>query len=800
MKKEFLTIPILLTCMFSRYGHGNGLEELAGRITPSMKGSEEAYEEMRSLRLDSTRIYKVDSLSMHKDVGEFLLESGFLYLLKPTGDKTLAAYFEGKGVFSLSTDDRIERQQIERFTGKSNVEQAFEKAFFIFTDNTFSPTISSKEVAPPSTYRTADKTYLELRKTIRRRFIGNDDARALGDLLTAKPGHFFRTYLECPGNEHLVFAIDPLEGEEVSLIRYKKSQGSDRADCEVWFSSHASDFACKYKYPFDIKIVDADVSIDSKKVLKATARILFMNLINGTRIIPVTLAPKLKVEAVTTGDNDTCLFFQEKEEEDSQLWVVLPAPLRNDSIYEVIFSLSGEGIIKDVGGSNFVVGERYSWLPRFYSESTDPARFILRFRVPKKMTLLSTGNLRRTWQDGQFSCSEWDTDLNFTVAGFNYGEFSKTTQTSQSCEIDCYTNTSLCNELQELKQELEENAELMRATMTLPQALTADGVGLNAAVESRNAFETCVRFFGRIPVSRITVSQQPQMNFGQSWPSLIYLPYTAFFSESLKDRLGLTSTAESELWCETLAAHEIAHQWWGHTVIVDSYRDEWLSEGFATYSAALYIQATAGSKCFKDYMGSLQERILKKVEKGRRATQLGPICLGARLNSIDDDHLYLLIYTKGSFVLHMLRMMLFDYSRKTDDRFISMMKEYVSASSGRSTGTEDFKRIVDKHFGEDMNWFFDQWVYGTEVPIYKSSHTVTRTDEGKYVLSITVEQQGVSPSFKMPVPVLISFKEGHAVVRMPVIGSQPVTKQYTFEDEPKAIELNPLFAVLCEIK
>ena len=257
---------------------------------------------------------------------------------------------------------------------------------------------------------------------------------------------------------------------------------------------------------------------------------------------------------------------------------------------------------------------------------------------------------------------------------------------------------------------------------------------------------------------------------------------------------------KSVLFHETLASHEIAHQWWGHTIAANSYHDEWLEEGFATYSAALYLQITEGTDRFKDYMEMLRDQILAKAEKGRSATELGPIWLGGRLSSLETPIGRRLIYFKGAYILHMLRMMLFDYETKSDERFISMMKDYVSTYSGKITSTEDFRKVVEKHFGENMDWFFDQWIYGTEVPVYKFDYQIESTDEGKYLLTMMVGQGGVSPSFKMPIHFVINFDNGYAVAQMLVTGSEPIAKQFKLPNKPKSISPNPWHGVLCVIQ
>ena len=198
-------------------------------------------------------------------------------------------------------------------------------------------------------------------------------------------------------------------------------------------------------------------------------------------------------------------------------------------------------------------------------------------------------------------------------------------------------------------------------------------------------------------------------------------------------------------------------------------------------------------------MKSLRKRILKKV-KGGRWTDVGPVWLGRRLSTMDEPENVFLIYSKGAYVLHMLRMMLYDFEKQSDEKFIQMMKDYVEIHFNKNASTKSFQEVVEKHFDQDMDWFFDQWVYGTEVPTYKFTHTLQPSEDGKYILTLEVTQEKVSPSFKMPLPFAVNFEKGHSIFTVPVEGRGTVKHTVKIPQKPKSIIPNPWNAVLAEIK
>lgn len=754
------------------------------------------YDAIKKPSFDSGKVVETDSLVLNRDVGHFIFESGAIYFSEPVSGRVMSGFFKGKGVFKLITDEGIEKQQIRRFCNKDTVEQKFEQAILFFTDSTYE---EISKLGNPITQNIDGNILKDAKKFKEEISKGSSiDARFISDL--PGYGYFFQSYLDCPKDKKFIFTIDPYRVEEVNFVRYKRVRHTKFTAFESWYSGHVKPDVSKYRPLFDAKLISIDATIDNKEFLKSETELEFINFVEGTRFLPVCLAPSLHIEKITNDKGDSCLFFQEKE--DATLWVVFPEVLKKDSTYKLRFIYSGKDIVKDIGSGNFAVEERKGWYPKFYLDAYhyDPVHFVMKIGVPKGMTLLGTGKLVKRWDEGDFSYSNWDSEIEYKVAGFNYGKFSVATQESPLCTINCYTNTYLGGALSGLQQLLKRSDLAKEELMMFPQELNPDGICKNAAIQSRNAYEVYAHFFGAIPLKEVKVSQQPQESFGQSWPTLIFLPYTSFFNESVKDKLGLLESKSGQFFYETVAAHEMSHQWWGHTVFTNSYHDVWLGEGFATYSAGLYAQTAEGIPQFKDYLKKLKGDILEKIEKGKRATDVGPVCLGTRLLSIDSPGAYNLVYSKGAYILHMLRMMLFNYETKSDDRFIAMMKDYINTYSGRGVCTEDFKEIVDKHFDEDMSWFFNQWVYGTEVPVYKFNYKSEVSDDGKYLLTVTVEQKGVSPSFKMPLAMIINFENGYNVGHIFVTGNKPVSKQFKLPEKPKSVDLNPWEGVLCEIK
>jgi aminopeptidase N len=270
----------------------------------------------------------------------------------------------------------------------------------------------------------------------------------------------------------------------------------------------------------------------------------------------------------------------------------------------------------------------------------------------------------------------------------------------------------------------------------------------------------------------LAMTQQPAGNFGQAWPTLIFMPYTAFLDQTTRVSIFGGQGGTDSFW-QYVGPHEIAHQWWGHILGWTSYHDQWMSEGFSEFSASLYIQFVKKDlKKFIDFWEEQRKYIVEpqRDTEGKKPYTIGSVTQGYRLNSAKTGNVArYMIYPKGAYILHMLRMMMFDQRSKTDPdaRFKAMMQDFIKSYFNKDVSTLDFKRIVDKHMTAEMDlggnkrsdWFFAQWVYGKEVPAYQFDYSVADAG-GKPGLSGRITQSGVPDNFAMLVPVYVDYGRG----------------------------------------
>ncbi len=206
---------------------------------------------------------------------------------------------------------------------------------------------------------------------------------------------------------------------------------------------------------------------------------------------------------------------------------------------------------------------------------------------------------------------------------------------------------------------------------------------------------------------------------------------------------------------EALVVHELAHQWFGDKVTCRDWANIWLNEGFATYSESIYFEEKYGNTSFMNDVTAIMNHA--KTATGTIYVQntgsVSQIFNGARS------------YSKGGVVLHMLRGVV------GDDNFFRILREYLNEpglSYGTAT-TEDFKRIAERVSGTDLDYFFQQWIYGENYPKYVFSWGYEQLAGNNYNLIIRIEQPltNTNPQFfKMPVQIKYSTSTGTKTITL----------------------------------
>ncbi len=739
------------------------VSQVSPPTTESVK--DPTYSALRNLKISGDMAALNDGLAIRRDAGEFVFYRGEFHFTTPVDGKVVAAVFIGDGEFRMQPPIDVERLNLELLTKDKAIKERFSDLVLHFTDNTYDE-ITRR--APVSKGRPSVKaaSILEDRVMLMRKGKNfsnfnvalallnyNLPARLLADLHDREHAGFFNAFIKGKEFENLMFRIDPrgipwLEPEEVALASF--SDG----DLGIWNSFHLQehylskgDVADEDHHQFHVRHQQIDATIKGLE-LHAKVETTIDVLADGRRVLNFALHPTLHVTSVSEGDK-ALQFIQEQPGGDPDFAVVFPQPLSKGP-HKIRFEYQGGGALVEAGAGNFTLVARASWYPSltFGERST----YDMTFRIPKDFVMVASGFPQGSSQIGNELVTRWKSDLPLPVAGFNFGLFKKTEVRNDKLGyvIESYANTGVMDVFREVKE------------LVLPSNFDTTRLMEKARNEAEVAIGIYQKYFGNASYNRLAMTQQPFFNFGQAWPMLVYMPVTAYLDSTTRNSINFVG---AEDFFKILAPHEVAHQWWGHTLGWKSYRDQWMSEGFSEFSASLFAHLAYGDDQFLEFWKDQRDRIIEKNRMGKRPGDVASVTMGYRGdNGRTGNVAQNVIYPKGAFILHMIRMMMYD-NRTGDQRFIAMMRDFVETHRNKNVSTEDFKRAVEKHMTADMDiaaagnmdWFFNQFVYGIEIPRYKLTYQLN-TSEGKTVLKMRVTQSGVSDSFRMAVPVYLELE------------------------------------------
>jgi hypothetical protein len=717
--------------------------------------------------------FTVKNLTLKRDAGVFTFSEGTFYLYNEVNGRSTGAVFLGQGSLHVVPPSAMEKRQLKIVMKTEVLDQPFTTVVFAFTDDT------AAELQKSATGVAAGggnpQAQMQEAQTLFRKNKRYDlEARLLEDVVHPGMGGFFLADMKgALFSKRLIYVVDPhgaigVEPEEVALL----TSNDGGFDVTLGFRSDSKRRAAKAAASNDSFLIPQqtiDVTIEKNGRMSGTAVSAVTAAEDGVQVLPLALFSTLRVSGVWGPGGEALDFIQEDKEHDADFTVVLQKPLKPGETIQITTSYAGKDAVLDMGSGNYFLVARDNWYPNVRGEFGNYAQYHLTFHTGKSVEVVATGNRITDKQDGGRRTSVWQTEAPIPVAGFNLGEFkSNISEPRVGVQVVSYANTELADPY----------VGLSKTPGIAVGSLSTTGMLKRATSEGDAAIQIYTDFFGPLPYDHVFLTQQTACNYGQSWPMLVYLPICYFWDSTIQHQIGVLD-GDPSYW-KVVTAHEVAHQWWGQTVGFNSYRDQWMSEGFADFSAALFLMETnKDQKDYRDFWALLRKRLLEKNKEGFRPVDVGPVVMGTRVStSRSGSSVYeSLIYPKGAYILHMLEMLYWtpQYGEKP---FELAMHDFVKSYQNKAATTEDFKAVMERNLppwmdiekNHKLDWFFDAYVYGTEIPKYTVTSEFTKNGD-ETTVHFKLTQAGVSDNFAMLVPVYIEFADkrvitlGHATIQ-----------------------------------
>jgi hypothetical protein len=800
-------------------------EDLSGASSRDLLA---VYAQLRNLQ-GSRQYASVEEAVLKRDVGTFTFLSGYITFAEPVAGRVLAAQFEGEGRFELAPVSPMDQHQISRFAGGPKLVDTFHEAIFFFTDDTFAEmneqmNVRVGENARKVRFASAQKNYAEnFNNWVDNRRKGNPAmsnmaARMLADLTDKSSRGFFLADFKGDNSGDLLFHVswnrDPLlllhtrVSDEVILLHINPGDYY-----EWWSGFHLSQEYQDSPYPNhrDLLVHCSEAKIDlevpKSDRISAAARLEYTVREGSPRVLPFNLSGVLRISSIADGASHNLEFIQEDRKRDNDPWVILAEPANPGEDYKMTVRYKEDStyesrIVYDRGGSQFFVASRHLWYPSF-GRFDDRTQYEINVRSPRNLEMVASGAPVKSEKKQGVLVTSWKSEIPVGSVGFSYGDFVEASQTlTPDLKLTAYAGRNLPNDLRAMVTQYTGvnfgsslDARLMRGGLNTSTAVKY------AADQSLQAFKLFEFLFGKLAFKTISVVQQPVGTSSGGWPNMVIVPYTYFLDSTIKNQLGLLRTAEEREFQRTVAVRELAHQWFEHLLSGRTYHDQWLRDGGADFASLMYLRQFEPSE-LNSFWDIRRKWLLSKNSLGYRPVDAGPVWLNSQLDeyNAESNSGYVNRY-KGGYILEMLRVLMYDAKLTNPDaRFITMMRDFTSTYAGQTVSTRDFQRMVEKHEGKSMQWFFNQWVYGSETPTYDFSYQLADTEKGYTELSISLTQSCVSDLFQMQLPLYVVINGVRRYLGLlAVTGTQPLTTKLTLRKRPEKVLLDPDRSILAEI-
>jgi hypothetical protein len=764
------------------------------------------YSQLQGVGLDKTRVYNIREVTLDRAAFHITFDDGTIAFTEDVAGHVTGAFFEGEGEVLMAPNALAERASMMLFTGAAILEEKFVTGYFRFNDDTFTELQPALRAASnsPEFVSQWDSTARNLAQfdALRLLLSFSNSLPAAGQLESTAPASKARAdddrmlHARLQGRTLGTFDLyfDSLAEEQIWAGQQKTVEGESYYD--VWSaftqghpgarSGDAAGVMGEEAKPEAVSVsqykIQAKVAPPTR--LDADARLQLEVRQAGQRAVLFELSRSLQVSKVEA-DGHAVEFIHNQTLEGTQLArrgndliaVIFPQPLRAGQQISLHFVYGGD-VLSEAGSGLLYVGSRGTWYP---NRGLEMARFDLQFRYPAGWTLLATGK-RIEGAPADLPPGEqfghWVSDRPMPIAGFNLGKYVRVAARAGDVPVEAYASSGVERTFPKGSSEalapsptnpFQLRRQPEQVTVTAPTPSPARNAQAVANLSAR-AIDFFATRFGPYPYTGLALTQMPGV-VSQGWPSLIFLSSFSFLTPEEKAQLHMSDTAA--ILSENVVAHETAHQWWGDLLSWKSYRDQWLFEALANYSALMLLESESPPK-FRLVMEKYRQDLLAKNKDGSPLADAGPVTFGTRLNCSHFPAGYDAIsYGRGTWLFHMLRNMLRDAERSRNGRAVNLSDAQADAPflhalakarerfQERAINTREFLQIFEEelpsslHYegNKSLDWFYDGWINGTAVPHLELRSVKYTQKSNDVVVSGTIVQKDAPQELVTVIPV-----------------------------------------------
>lgn len=736
-------------------------------------------EGLHRLALQPDKQFAAKDLTLRSVDFELRLTSGEVFVAE-TAEGTTGMVLLGDGMMIFSPAPREERGQVRLFAGSETIETPFTAAYIRVNPFEVDQRMNDSALTPvPVDARTFRRARELFDEEVTKSFSLDltDLSRDTWSLLP-QAGDFLAE-VRTKRFDTLTYARSTGEAEDVSLFQRSRKRNVSIYASEQKLSSRGRFYNEDDLAEYDILDYNIDATFSpDREWLDGNARLKLRVKAYQLAALTLRLGDTFTVSSITSDELGRLLFLKVRNQ--NTVVVNLPAPVSRDLVLTLIITYHGrvqkqaidQESIQQSGGrspqrsediplvppeANWLFSNRNQWYPQ--APVTDYATATIRFTVPPDMTVVGTGDRVSGTpvlltppgpeQPGRmlyvFNAARPVRYLGVVVSHF-------TTADAATVALDIVPPEPKAEPRPAAARDASREAPPIGARNTVQLAVEAnkrqEPRGREALVTGAEILRTYAAILGDVPYDSMTLAMVENDLPGGHSPAYFAvinnpLPTTPF--------VWRNDPATFNNFPEFFIAHEIAHQWWGQAVGWKNYHEQWLSEGFAQYFAALFAREKRGEPAFREILRQFRRWSLDQSDQGA-------VYLGYRLGHIKNDGRVFraLVYNKGAAVLHMLRRIV------GDEAFFQGLRRFYAANRFKKAGTDDLQEAFEQESGRSLERFFQKWIHESALPRLRVSSSI----DGQTVIA-RVEQ--LTDPFDVPVTVTITLADGRVQEEVMVV-------------------------------
>lgn len=776
-----------------------------GCLAPLYAGGaqESIYEVFYSTGLDPAEAYAVNDLVLRKENMSLTFERGTVILMKAIDDEVTGLAFVGQGVARMTPPNRSERYMLERQYGAPVLNEPFEEAIIRFSDDTEDLVRQEgrRLEKPPEVLDRAGGIFSDRNSWLDGRRNFNLESRYLELRQSNLKGlDFFVAEFHSEEHGWVTYYHDPQSYIENFLFTSRSLGSKNRRYFVPWTAWHkAADYGPKGHYLQNpavdgprlmrIKHQEMEINLEDTKTVQWKARLLIEPRIDGLRGLlfdQVNNARRssrwdddsfnpVHVLSVRNDRGDPIPFSHKKD----QLLITMPEPLPAGEPITVVVQGTAE-VIYQLTAESFGFLQA-AWYPQ-YGFLGGRSSFRWTVRVPRPFLISGSGRFVRQFEDKEtrqngIEITE-DEPIHFPWVIFGRFRMAEEQYIREASKkplrmtIHSFPTMSVPITDQDLLERIGASTPFilnLKAPMRKIDAFFEEG---------KEVLKLYEHLYGPYPFEELHIAQMaPFLGYGQAPQGFVQLTGEAFMSQA---------QLESDFF-HGFFAHEIAHQWWAHQIGWASPNDEWLSESFAEYASGIFVNEFQGPKRF-------QRTLAEWRRKAKYSDQEAPIATANFLSGpTGGRHRNNLLYAKGPYVLHMLRVQL------DDAKYTEVMRSVQTKYQHHDISTEQLVREINRVTGADYTYFFDQWFWDVGVPKFRYSWRVKKQERGKFLVTVNVTQEDTDHVKRVLMPIYLHFKDKTIPQYRPVVEAEQ-TIQFLIDEKPRDVTLDDERTLLAEFE